>query len=475
MKKRSMILLLGAVFALTGCSTNGNNNNSNNQKETVLNGITLSSTSLTLAITSDTPTPTSTLTVSVDPSSYSTSGLTWASSDASVATVSNGVVTGLKAGTSTITATLGEKKATCAVTVTKDPFDNIIEKTVDDFGKEDLNQNLYRVSGVVQNINSVSHSFRLYKSDGSGTYITVTSVGYESTREDDFTFTDNLITYNSPDVFENLDIEEGNYATLVGIYYYYANAYEFKGYLDDMNDGKSITYTPTITVNDATYGTASLSVASGTYGTEVEVIASANDGYALSTITYNDTPLAQNDAGKYVFNISACNFVAVSFVESTSTTVTFDFTAADAAASTAQYVGTQNNASSAPKIISPSSGKAFLRLDKESANTGAGASLDTIADLGGNIVKVSVSAYSNKAAGTTMAVYGTNDAYTDSESTRTWNMIGNDITVAGKDESALATYEVEVTTAYKYIRIQNVDVTTTAAQLRITSVTIEAK
>ena len=44
--------------------------------------------------------------------------LVWASSDESVATVENGVVTALKVGTATITVTAGELSATCEVTVT---------------------------------------------------------------------------------------------------------------------------------------------------------------------------------------------------------------------------------------------------------------------------------------------------------------------------------------------------------------------
>ncbi len=43
--------------------------------------------------------------------------VTWESSDTSIATVSDGTVTGVKAGTATITATAGDKTATCEVTV----------------------------------------------------------------------------------------------------------------------------------------------------------------------------------------------------------------------------------------------------------------------------------------------------------------------------------------------------------------------
>lgn len=55
------------------------------------------------------------LTATTEPAGRSVS---WNSSDATVATVSNGRVTGVKAGTATITATSGNKSATCVVTVT---------------------------------------------------------------------------------------------------------------------------------------------------------------------------------------------------------------------------------------------------------------------------------------------------------------------------------------------------------------------
>lgn len=75
--------------------------------------VTLNKTSLALDLSG---TKTGTLTATLTPS-YTSDTAKWSSSNTAVATVSNGIVTGLKAGTATITATAGDKSATCTVTV----------------------------------------------------------------------------------------------------------------------------------------------------------------------------------------------------------------------------------------------------------------------------------------------------------------------------------------------------------------------
>lgn len=70
---------------------------------------------------------TGSITANIEPANASKKGITWTSSDTSVATVSRGVVTGLKTGTATITAKTndGGYTATCNVTVWSKPVTGI--------------------------------------------------------------------------------------------------------------------------------------------------------------------------------------------------------------------------------------------------------------------------------------------------------------------------------------------------------------
>ena len=75
-------------------------------------GITLNQASATIGIGE-----TLSLTYTITPVNATDKTVTWTSSDETVATVENGVIKAIKAGEATITAKVGDKTATCAVTV----------------------------------------------------------------------------------------------------------------------------------------------------------------------------------------------------------------------------------------------------------------------------------------------------------------------------------------------------------------------
>ena len=78
-----------------------------------VSGIVLDTTSVTLKIGD-----TKTLTATVVPQNSPNKVVTWSSSDSSVVTVNNGLITAIKVGTAVITVSCGGKDATCEVTVT---------------------------------------------------------------------------------------------------------------------------------------------------------------------------------------------------------------------------------------------------------------------------------------------------------------------------------------------------------------------
>ena len=79
-----------------------------------------------------------TLTATVNPSNATNKNVTWTSSDSNVATVANGKVTAVKAGTATITVKTedGNKTATCTVTVTGSDVDTEEDEGELNYGSE---------------------------------------------------------------------------------------------------------------------------------------------------------------------------------------------------------------------------------------------------------------------------------------------------------------------------------------------------
>jgi len=100
---------------------------------TPVTGVTLDKSKLTLAVGGN-----AMLTATVSPTNATNKGVTWSSSDTSVATMdTNGKVTGVKTGTATITVTTddGNHTATCAVTVEDDsPPQDVVYHFTSNFG-----------------------------------------------------------------------------------------------------------------------------------------------------------------------------------------------------------------------------------------------------------------------------------------------------------------------------------------------------
>ncbi len=108
------IAVIAAAFVVMN-----NNGGSDNSDETVsVSGIYLNKAEISLDIGG-----TATITCTVSPTGAADKTVTWASSDSSVATVNNGVVKGIAAGSAVITATTndGGYAASCKVTVAAEP------------------------------------------------------------------------------------------------------------------------------------------------------------------------------------------------------------------------------------------------------------------------------------------------------------------------------------------------------------------
>lgn len=112
--KLKSLFVFGAIIALfaVGCSKDDNSDNS-----VIVTGISLDQDVLEVAVES-----TAAIVATLDPEG-ATGEIIWTSSDASVAAVANGIVTGISMGTTTIVASYGSFNASCEVTVVAKPID----------------------------------------------------------------------------------------------------------------------------------------------------------------------------------------------------------------------------------------------------------------------------------------------------------------------------------------------------------------
>lgn len=155
MKKGLLAMLVAlacattCAFALPACdddqsSDPGTTDETPSAGEVAVQSIALDKSTLTLKVGDE-----ETLTATVAPDDATDKTVTWSSDNTAVATVANGKVTAVAAGTATITAKAGEKSATCSVTVnsalTEDTdFDALVsDKVTEDGWKAAFSDNAF--------------------------------------------------------------------------------------------------------------------------------------------------------------------------------------------------------------------------------------------------------------------------------------------------------------------------------------------
>ena len=163
---------------------------------------------------------TTTLTASVAPSNASNKAVTWSTSDSSVATVSGGVVTGVSAGTATITVTTvdGGYTDTCTVTVNSGGgavYQTVYEGTIGVYSQSEPNQYIW--VGDYATPFEAGQTYRV--TWGSDTYICQTQVYNDSSCLDGYAIGDPILLSQETGYNEPFFIFRTTYAsnTLLGV------------------------------------------------------------------------------------------------------------------------------------------------------------------------------------------------------------------------------------------------------------------
>ncbi len=137
---------------------------------------------------------TASATATVAPSNATNKTITWSTSDASVATVSGGTITGVGVGTAVITATSSNgKKGTVNVTVTDVPVDELVNKSTISSTSVTVGTTVTMTGAASGGTKPYTYAFSYKKSTDSGytsigTAYTTTSGSFAPTSEGTYTF-----------------------------------------------------------------------------------------------------------------------------------------------------------------------------------------------------------------------------------------------------------------------------------------------
>lgn len=243
---------------------------------------------------------TGTLIATVEPNNATNKNVTWSTSNASIATVNNGEVTAVSAGTATITATADGKSATCTVTVAAAtvPVTGVtLNKTSTSLYVGDTET----LTATVLPDNATNKNVTWSTSDPSVATVengTVTAVGRGTA----------TITVTTEDGSFTADctVTVSRYST----------------------GGGSTTYA--VTAPDAENGTVRVSPSRASRGTTVTITVTPDEGYELESLTVldsrdNEITLTDKGDGKYTFTMPSGRVtVEASFAEIAPEPLPFD-------------------------------------------------------------------------------------------------------------------------------------------------------
>lgn len=273
--------------------------------------------------------------------------VTYSSSDTSIATVdANGVVTGVKVGKVTITATI--KKGDRTFTETVDIWIYVINpvtKTIDEIlamPKSDTTSYvydqtaIYQVSGILEARDATDKYGNAYLTDPT-TGKSVKIYGLSGTLNAGFSYKDGKYSYSNP---KNADttLTGVNNGEKVILNVMFQDAKGVANILGSVVSHVADTTKYASTINTPENGTASLSITEASaYGTEIKVTATPAGGYAVDKVTvttaYGTTTLEAGDDGTYSYKVTCKNDVNVTFKTkekpASGTTVTDTWTVAN--------------------------------------------------------------------------------------------------------------------------------------------------
>jgi len=246
-------------------------------------GVTLNKTSTSISVGE-----TETLTATVAPANALNKEITWTSSNTSVATVSEGVVTAVAAGSATITVTTtdGNFTATCAVTVvTAVTFDPANDKgsTTGNNSADEMTKSGVTISSTDAAFRQTE--YRLY----SGSNTTFSVANGKITRIE--------LTVNGSYKLSNLSTTIGTYNSSTGVWTGAATSVAFSASAQVRLDKIKVYY--------ATTAAPTFSVAEGTYDAAQSVtISCATDGATIYYTTNGDTPTSSSTAYSSAISIT---------------------------------------------------------------------------------------------------------------------------------------------------------------------------